>query len=183
MREDRGYPQELSHAAVLKDGSHVWIRPIRPDDEAGLIALFHRLSGATVYQRFFAPFHRLPSDWYRGFANVDYQRRLALVAERDAADGPTLIGVARYEATEEEPETAEVAVVVEDAWQGDGLGTRLLEDLLRAGEARGRPRFRAYVLAENRRMLALVHRVAAVERSEIRDGVVELRFARRPPGA
>ena len=174
-----GYPGELSHGAVLKDGSRVWIRAIRPDDDAGLAALFGRLSQATVYQRFFAPFHRLPPDWYQSFVNVDYVRRLALVAERDGVDGTRLIGVARYEPTEK-PDTVEVAVVVEDAWQGGGLGTKLVEDLLRAGEVRGFTRFRGYVLADNHRMLSLLHRVTAVERSEMQEGVVELSFARRP---
>jgi acetyltransferase len=174
-----GYPRDLSHGAVLKNGTRVWIRAVRPDDEAALSSLFDRLSGATVYQRFFAPFRRLPPDWYRSFVNVDYTRRLALVAERDGADGTRLIGVARYEPTEK-PDTVEVALVVEDAWQGGGLGTELMDNLLRAGEARGFTHFRGYILADNHRMLSLVHRVAAVERSEIQEGVVELSFARRP---
>lgn len=174
-----GYPNELSHAAVLKDGSHVWIRAIRPDDEVGLFSLFNRLSGPTIYQRFFAPYRSLPSDWYRTFTNVDYVRRLALVAERDAPDGTRIIAVARYEPVNR-PDTVEIAVVVEDAWQGDGLGAMLIDDLMRAAEARGFQHFRGYVLADNHRMLSLLHRVGAVERSAIQDGVVELSFGRRP---
>lgn len=61
---------------MLRDGSRVRIRPISPDDEPRLVALFERLSPQTVYQRFFTTYRRLRAAWYREFANVDYRRRL-----------------------------------------------------------------------------------------------------------
>ena len=67
----------------LADGARVRLRPVRPDDEGRLEALFHRLSAETVFQRFFTTHRRLPAAWYRSFANVDYRRRFAVVAERD----------------------------------------------------------------------------------------------------
>ncbi len=104
------YPRELVRAVTLEDGACVRIRPIRPDDEPRLEDLYERLSRQTAYQRFFTVRRRLPSDWYDFFANVDYARRLALVAERDTVAGTRLIGVGRYEPSEE-PDTAEVALV------------------------------------------------------------------------
>ena len=139
---------------ALRDGTRVRMRPIRPDDEPRLAALYDQLSRDTRYQRFFSVMRRLPPDWARFLANVDYERRFALVAE--APDDPdTLIAVARYEPAGE-PDTAEVAFVVQDAWQGRGLGLVLFRELLSAAEGNGIRRFRAWVLAENRRMLELI---------------------------
>jgi RimJ/RimL family protein N-acetyltransferase len=172
------YPRELMRTVTLKDGASVRMRPIRPDDEARLEDLYARLSRHSAYQRFFTVRRRLPSDWYHFFANVDYVRRLALVAERDTVAGTQLIGVGRYEPSDE-PDTAEVAFVIEDGWQGRGLGMRLLEAVLAAAEARGVRRFRAYVLAENHRMLHLLATHTLVEERKTEDGVTGLRF-RRP---
>src|SRR5258706_10611267 len=124
MQDAAPYPRELVRTITLKDGFSARLRPIRPDDEPRLVDLYERLSRHTAYQRFFTVLRRLPADWYHFFANVDYVRRLALVAERETVAGVQLIGVGRYEPAEE-PDTAEVAFVVEDGWQGRGLGGSL----------------------------------------------------------
>ncbi len=173
------YPRELSHTETLGDGTRVLVRAIRPDDAERLTELYLRLSRHTAYQRFFTVMPRLPADWARQLADVDYQTRLALVAERDGAAGVELIGVARYEPADE-PGTAEVAVVVEDRWQGHGLGRRLLGDLLAAAEQRGIRRFCAYMLGENRRMAALLARLVDIRERTAREGVVRAVFTARP---
>jgi RimJ/RimL family protein N-acetyltransferase len=172
------YPAELEHEACLRDGTRVRIRPIRPEDAARLTALYERLSAHTAYQRFFTVMRRLPPDWARHLATVDYGRRLALVAERLGDGEPELIGVGRYE-TPEASDAPELAFVVEDGWQGKGLGTILLGDVLRAAAARGFRRFRAYVLAENRRMLDLLARFTEVLESRTDHGVRALLLAPR----
>ena len=159
--------------------SDLRVRPIRPDDEPRLVALFHRLSPRSVYQRFFAPRTWLPAEWYRAFANVDYQRRFALVAEHDTGEGTELVGVARYEPSDV-PDTAEIALVVDDAWQGRGLGRELLDRLIDEAEARGIRRFRADVLGENRPMLALLAHETSIESRRMNNGVIEIEFTRRP---
>jgi acetyltransferase len=152
-------------------------RPIRPDDEPRLVELFHRLSPRTVFQRFFRAYDRLPEDWYPRFANVDYGSRLALVAEER---GTLLRAVARYEpgAT---PETTELAMVVEDGWQGRGLGAALFDALMAAAEARGKCRFSADILAGNWPMLRLLARSAEVRRRQLSYGVLTFEFERRDP--
>jgi RimJ/RimL family protein N-acetyltransferase len=172
------YPRELAHNARLKDGSSVHVRPIRPDDAPRLQELYDRLSRHTVYQRFFTVMKRLPPDWARILATVDYQRRLALLAEHDSPNGVELVGVGRYEPADE-PATAEVAFVVQDGWQSRGLGTILVREVLDAAAARGIRQFRAYVLSENRRMLDLITRFGDVHERKTEQGVTELRFTRR----
>src|SRR6266542_2513573 len=117
-------------------------------------------------------------DWAHFFANVDYRRRLALVAERDTPAGVELVGVGRYEPGEE-PDAAEVAFVVEDGWQGLGLGAVLLTDVLRAGVARGIHRFRAFTLADNYRMLRLLSELTDVRERKTEDGVTAVLFEPR----
>ncbi len=158
-------------------GGGLRLRLIRPDDEPRLVALYDRLSQHTAYQRFFSLMKRLPPDWAHFLANVDYQTRLALVIERDDAGAPALIAVARYERTAD-PDVAEVALVVQDGWQGQGLGRLLLRELLAAAGARGIRRFRAYVLADNSRMLRLLHRDTRILERHVESGVAEVLFER-----
>lgn len=177
MTEPAEYPRELERKVSLDDGTRVRIRTIRPDDEARLIALHSRLSRDSRYHRFFSDVRRLPQTWAHSFAIVDYQRRLALVAEGGSAEEPVLIGVGRYEPTDE-AETVEVAFVVEDRWQDKGLGRILLQDLLRAAEARGIHRFRAYVLPDNAPMLRLLSRETSILERKTEGGIMDIVFTR-----
>jgi len=177
-----GYPIELERKITLRDGSVVSIRPILPDDAARLQELHGRLSRDSAYQRFFAIVKRLPPDWARILATVDYRQRLALIVEAPSGSGPELIAVGRYDAVGE-PDTAEVAFVVQDSWQNRGLGTMLFEEILHAAAARSYRRFRAFVLADNRRMLDLITRLTRVESRASEQGVTELVFTLLPERA
>jgi RimJ/RimL family protein N-acetyltransferase len=166
----------FDRVVTLPTGERTRLRPIRPDDEPRLSQLYDRSSRRTAYERFFTVMPRLPSDWAHFLANVDYERRFALVLEDlDSPDG-RLIGVGRYEPTEDAG-TAELAFVVQDGWQGRGLGTLLVTELLRAAAANGIRQFRAYVLATNRRMLSLLARHTDVRERRMEQGVVELLLA------
>ena len=175
-------PGCFERTVILRDGTPVRLRAIRPDDERRLVALYDQLSRDTRYHRFFSVMRRLPPDWARFLANVDRQRRFALVAE-SPADADALIAVARYEPADP-PGTVEVAFVVQDAWQNRGLGSALFAELLRAAAANGITRFRAWVLADNRRMLDLIARFGDVQERRVEQAVVELLFTPRArPGA
>jgi len=177
-----GYPAELEREIVLSDGARLRLRPIRPEDQERLAEFHQHLSSRTAYQRFFTIVRRLPPDWARRLANVDYERRLALLAEPIEAGAPVLVGVARYDVVDP-PDTAEIAFVIRDDWQNRGLGTTMLDALLGAAEARGIRRFRAYVLADNVRMLDLLARFTDVCERRTASGVTELLLTRRPAGA
>jgi GNAT superfamily N-acetyltransferase len=99
----------------------VQLRPIRPDDAGALTAFHERLSPETTYQRFFTVMPHLSPDWARILANVDHDRRAAIVA---AGPDGGLVGVAHgWDAGSDD---AAIALVVQDAWQTRGLGTILL---------------------------------------------------------
>lgn len=176
------YPKELEREITLPDGARLRLRPIRPEDQARLSAFYDRLSRQSAYQRFFTVMKRLPPDWAHLLANVDYERRLALLAEHGPPEAPELVGVARYEPTDR-ADTAELAFVIQDGWQGRGLGTIMLDALLTAADARGIRRFRAYVLAGNMRMIDLLVRFTDVQERVTESGVTELLLTRRPAPA
>ncbi len=150
---------------TLRNGGSVRLRAIRPDDEPRLLALCRRLSPGTVYQRFFSS-RPLRAEEAHALANVDYRRRMAVVAEiDDAGQEPELIGVAQH-GPSNEGRTADIGLVVADGWQGLGLGSILLEKILRAGEQRGIHEFSADVLTENRRALHQLARQGVERDSE-----------------
>jgi acetyltransferase len=158
---------------ILTDGTQVTLRDIRPEDEPALTALYEQLSPQTAYQRFFTVMRRLPPDWAHILANVDYNHRMAIVAL--GPDG-ALVGVARY-VYDERAHEAEVAIVIEDAWQGRGLGTLLLGEVVAYAYEKGIRRFRAYVLADNLRMLKLLRRGTRILERKLESGVVSLLLA------
>jgi acetyltransferase len=162
-------------SVTLTDGTPVHFRPIRPEDESALSALYERLSPQTAYQRFFTVMRRLPPNWAHILANVDYDRRMAIVATDSEG---ALVGVARY-VYDQQDDAAEIAIVIEDRWQGRGLGKRLLGELVGYAEDRGIRRLRAYVLAENQRMLKLIRGVTTMLDRKLESGVVSLLLAPR----
>jgi len=165
---------------TLRNGVSVHVRAIRPDDEPRLMALCRRLSPRTVYQRFFSVRRLLPEEAH-AFANVDYRQRMAVVAEVDDGQELELVGVARYGPSDEG--TADIGLVVVDAWQGLGLGSLLLEEILRAGEQRGIHEFSADVLTDNRRALHLLARHTTITRRTVASGVTSVVFGRRADSA
>ena len=132
----------------------VTTRPVRPDDAPLFCRLWNRLSPETVYRRFHAPLRSPPADAHR-LVDVDHVLREALVA----VVGGEVVGVARYDRSPADPATADVAVVVEDAWQGVGVGRQLLGELTQLAARRGVRTLHADVQADNDRVVALVRRL------------------------
>jgi acyl-CoA synthetase (NDP forming)/GNAT superfamily N-acetyltransferase len=165
------YPGRFEADVVLSDGGTVHVRPIRSDDDARLESLHSRLSAETVYLRFFSPMPRLSPELVQRFVNVDYEDRMALVAVL----GDELISVARYDRL---PGTrdAEVAFVVDDAHQGRGVATLLLEHLALAARENGIERFVAETLPQNRRMLDVFRSAGFGDERSFGDGVVAVSF-------
>ena len=165
----------LPASVELPDGARLRVRPIRPDDEPALAAMFGRLGPRSIYQRCLTPFARVPAEWVRRLANVDHRSRAALVAEDDAG---ALRAVAQLEPGLG-PESREIAVTVEVGWHGRGIGTALLDRLLTEAERQGVRRFTADVLAENRPMLRMIWRLGEIRRRELDRGVLTIEFERR----
>ncbi len=151
----------------LRGGDVLVIRPIRPADGPALLALHARLSADTIYRRYFgARPHLSPADVTR-FTVVAEPWRFALVATR----GGDLVGVARYEGTPGAT-AAEIAIVIDDALQHQGLGRPLLERLADVARERGITSFIADVLPSNVPMLSMLRRLdLPTQQARTSDGV------------
>lgn len=132
---------------LLADGGLAFIRPVRADDQQELAALHERMSRESQYLRYFTARRRLPEAELLRAVNVDGQRSMAFVAFVQGR----LAAYACYVGTA--ADSAEIAFQVEDAQQGRGLGTLLLEQLAAYAHERGLRRFTASVLPHNRRMI------------------------------
>jgi acyl-CoA synthetase (NDP forming)/RimJ/RimL family protein N-acetyltransferase len=168
------YPAHWEADVVLTDGGTAHVRPIVPRD-APLLEDFHtRLSERTIYYRFFSAKRKLSEQEVRRFTMVDYDNRVALVA----LIGGQLIGVARYDRLNDSD--AEVAFVIEDAHQGRGIGSVLLEHLAAAARERGVRRFVAEVLAENRQMIRVFTDAGYSATRAFESGTVSMAFPIEP---
>lgn len=146
------YPRELERRTTMRDGSEVLLRPVQPADEPELTEMLYSLSSETVRRRFFAHTTTFPHKDVQRLTNIDYENNLAIVA---AVPGPRgeeeLVAIGQY--FREPEDTAEVAFIVQDAWQDKGLGSRLMQVLAEAAKQRGICHFTATVLPENRAMI------------------------------
>ncbi len=173
-----GYPSELVDDVETTTGVTVRLRPIRPDDDSPLSEFHEHLSPQSVYRRFFFAHPKLSPAETDKFTHVDYVDRLALVAEH----GDRLVAVGRYERI---PGTgdAEVAFIVADDFQHQGIGTILLERLAGAAWKRGITAFVAETLSENREMLEVFMRSGFHVTSSTSYGTVSVRFPIQPDDA
>ncbi|GIJ52862.1 bifunctional acetate--CoA ligase family protein/GNAT family N-acetyltransferase [Virgisporangium aurantiacum] len=157
---------------VLSDGSTVRLRQIEPVDADAIVEMHSRFSERTRYFRYFSPYPRIPPRDLERFTTVDHHDREAIVAE----SGGDLIAVARYERLGAGADEAEVAFVVEDAHQGRGLGSVMMEHLAARAREEGIVRFVAEVLPANARMIRTFTEAGYEVARQYADGVVHLTF-------
>jgi acetyl coenzyme A synthetase (ADP forming)-like protein len=153
---------------VLRDGTTLWLRPIRSGDRAGLQRFLAQLSPDSVYFRFFNP-RPDPAVIDRLLAS-DGDNDFALIAEC----GGTIVALAQYSRFKNDPARAEAAFLVADAMQGRGVGTRLLEQLAEHARARGVGTFHAWVMGANHRMLQVFVDSGFAVQSKSERGVIEV---------
>src|SRR5918993_3186555 len=170
------------HAAlVLRDGTCVQVRPIRAEDAAALQRLVGRSSDRSIELRFFGPLKELSDEMARRFADVDGEDRFALVA-LDPQDAGEIVAVVRY-AREEGTDGAEYAALIEDRFQGRGLGIGLTRHLVEAARENGIDRLHALVMRENRGMLRLLRSLDLPERIRWQDGAERVEIDLKPCNA
>ena len=169
---------DLVDDVPLSDHRVLRIRPVRQCDFEPVRQLYRRLSPRSRYLRFFSPMRSLPESVLRLITCVDYRRQVALVAELTSELGGEVVAFANFAANDEG--AAEVALVVGDEWQRQGIGTILAAKLVDAASARGFDRFVANVLWENGAVMRkLITHVGEVVSGSTRSGVLELSFVRR----
>ena len=138
----------------LADGRLVRLRPLQADDATRLIDLCKRLSPSTLRRRFLSSVVRCDPLEAQRLAAVDQVQRVALVAVPDPADDPPIVAVGRFHG--DGSEQAELALLVDDAYQHVGLGRLLLSHLVREAVQRRLRVLAGHVLYDNTPMLRLL---------------------------
>ena len=132
----------------LPDGTCTLVRPIRPDDKPLLARGLSELSELSVQRRFLSPKPHFTQAELRYLTEVDGEDHVALVAQRPG-ECYRLLGVGRWVRLADAPDTADVAIVVGDDWQGRGVGSMLAAALAEEARAKGIRRFTATILSDN----------------------------------
>ncbi|MCK6544523.1 GNAT family N-acetyltransferase [Myxococcota bacterium] len=165
--------RQFAADAILRDGGSIHVRAIRPDDKARLLAHFNRLSQRSQYFRFFGAKPTLTDQDLVQFTEMDFVHDVGLAATLVEHGEERIVGFAvsfREKGADARPR-AEMAFAVEDAHQHRGIGTVLLEHLIRIARAHGVTEMEADALAENRKMLG-VFRSSGFEMKERMQGGV-----------
>lgn len=160
---------------LAPSGARLLLRPLQAADEDMQRRFVCGLSRTTGYQRLLSP-RRLGDEEIRRLVDIDHEQAMAIAAiVARPGDAPAIVGVARYVRTD--ADTAELAIVVTDLWQGCGLGTALLASLLQLARTAGLVRLTGITLADNARMQRLARRLGATVRADPEDaGLREVRF-------
>jgi acetyltransferase len=151
----RPYPRQYVGTHTMRNGEEVTVRPIRPEDEPKLVTFHKKLSERSVYLRYASLMQleqRVAHERLARICFIDYDREMALVAERTTEAGDKeIIGVGRLTQQPGRNE-AEFAMLVIDEFQEEGIGTELLRRLVQVGQDEGLDRITADILDQNRAM-------------------------------
>lgn len=152
------YPAHMVHCAMLKDGTPVMIRPVRPEDAQMQQEFVRNLSEESRYNRYMSSIKQLSQSMLVRFTQLDYDREMALAMIRSGPHGEEQLAVARY-VTDPDQESCEFALEVADSWQGKGIGVILMQALFDAAREQGLKSMVGEVLAGNKGMLKLMARL------------------------
>jgi acetyltransferase len=159
----------------MKNGQEILVRPIRPEDEPLLIKLHTALSERTVYLRYFQPLklsQRTAHERLTRICFIDYDREMALVAEHKGKDGdPEIIAIGRLSRIRGKDE-AEMAVLVDDRFQHQGLGTELFRRLVEVARDEHLTKVHSTILSENREMQAICRKLGFHLETDFEDATI-----------
>jgi acetyltransferase len=150
------YPSHLVFEFCLKDGTEIKVRPIKPEDEPLMAKLFYSLSEETIRFRFMQFKRAISHEELVRYCQIDYDRELALVALVEG-DQKEIVAVVRLIKRPDE-RSGELAIVVSDQWQGKGLGSLLMGQMMLIAKELGLRRVEMEILQENFRMLKLAEK-------------------------
>jgi acetyltransferase len=171
----RPYPTRLVGEWIAKDGKAVTIRPIRPEDEPAMIDFHKKLSERSVYLRYFQPLkftQRTAHERLTRTCFIDYDREMALVAERQSDSGEReVLAVGRLSKLHGRNE-AELAAVAIDEAQHKGLGTELYRRLIQVASDEKLSRVVSNMLPENREMRAICTKLGFKMISSLEDNMI-----------
>lgn len=172
------YPEHLETYRTTKTGLRLFLRPVKISDEPLLKDFFYSLSDQSIYRRFISARRDMPHERLQEFVIIDYTKETVILASIVDGSKELVVGVGQY-GIDENTHTAEVAFVVRDDHQNQGIGTLLLTQLTTLAKREGLLGFTAEVLVDNRAMLHVFEKMGFDIQRRSSGGVFELRMAFR----
>ncbi|OFW57930.1 MAG: acetyl-CoA hydrolase [Candidatus Solincola sediminis] len=172
------YPEELENYRTTRSGLEILLRPVKISDEPLLKDFFYSLSDRSLFRRFVSQRMDMPHDRLQEYVVIDYSKEMVIVASIRQGEREIVVGVGQY-IINEKLHVAEVAFVVEDDFQNQGIGTELLNYLTQLAKRRGLNGFTASVLAENKPMLHLFDEAGFDLERHLESGTFELTMSFR----
>ncbi len=158
----RPYPLQYVSSWVMKNGTEISLRPIRPEDEPLMVKFHETLSDRSVYLRYFYSLSlssRVAHDRLVRICFVDYDREMAIVADsRDASGQHRILGVGRLVKSHSK-NNGEVAVLISDEYQNQGLGAELFRRVIGVARDEKLVRVSAEILPDNLPMKKIAQRL------------------------
>ncbi len=167
------YPEDIATTHTFKHNVTVYFRAIKPSDEDEMRRLFYRFSDQTVYYRYFSPIKMMPHMKMQEYVNIDYKRIMSIVGIIEESGAEHIIAEARYVRLKDS-NFADVAFIVEEKYQGMGIGTFLLKTLTKIARKNGIDGFTADVITDNKPMLNVFEKSEFPMRAVVNTGVYEL---------
>ena len=170
--------KQFSQRVILRNGDSSLIRAIRPDDKKRLLDGFHRLTGKSIYFRFFNAKQELTETELKYFTEIDFEHHVAIVSTIIKEREEEIIGVGRYIELKQKGDerTAEVAFAVDDEHHHLGVGTILFEHLVTIAKNNGISRLEADVLLGNKNMLKIFSHSGFKLKKTMNNGVTHIEF-------
>ncbi len=171
------YPAELETRRTTKAGLEFFMRPVKISDEPILKDFFYSLSEETRYNRFLSRREDMPRDMLQDlFLVIDYTSEMVILATIEHEGAEIVIGVGQYVILEETL-TAQVALVIRDDYQGQGLGSELLSYLANIAQKQGLTGFTAEILPDNKHILHLLEKTGHLTDKKFSSGVYMIKLA------
>jgi acetyltransferase len=152
------YPEQYNKLIQFTDGTEVFLRPIKPTDDDMMVELFKSFSKQTIYFRFFSTLKYMPKEQLEKMTHIDYEKQMAIVALIQEDGRQKMIAVGRYTLDAENPDEAEFAIVVQDAFQRKGIGTEVLKHLAHVAKLQGVRVIIGYIMNENYPMFGVLRK-------------------------
>ncbi|MCX6673644.1 MAG: GNAT family N-acetyltransferase [Methanothrix sp.] len=176
------YPEELEIYRTTAKGLNLFLRPAKITDESLLKDFFYDLTEESLYKRFFSARKDMPHRRLQDFVAVDYSKKMEILATIRENEKEIIIGLGQYELNSD-MHTAEVALVVRDKFQAQGVGRELLSYLIYLAKRQGLLGFSGDVLVENKSMVRLFEKMGFDTEKRSEEGVYEMRMWFRDVGS
>ena len=168
------YPEDLETRRITRTGLRLLLRPVKISDEPLLKEFFYSLSNESLYQRFISARRDIPHDVLQKLVAVDYTQKMMIAAVYEKESKESIYGLGQYELNSD-MHTADIALVVRDDCQNNGIGAQLLSYLTYLAKKQGLLGFTAEVLVGNDPVFRLFKRMGFNVSKRNESGVYELK--------